>query len=42
VVARGNHDRDLGLHPAYTLGALADRNHVAARDFSALTPPHRR
>jgi 3',5'-cyclic-AMP phosphodiesterase len=28
----------LGLYPAYTLGALTDRNHVAARDFSALTP----
>jgi 3',5'-cyclic-AMP phosphodiesterase len=27
----------LGLYPAYTLGALADRNHVAARDFSSLT-----
>jgi 3',5'-cyclic-AMP phosphodiesterase len=26
----------LGLYPAYTLGALTDRNHVAARDFSAL------
>jgi 3',5'-cyclic-AMP phosphodiesterase len=29
----------LGLYPAYTLGALADRNHVADRDFSALTSP---
>lgn len=28
----------LGLYPAYTLGALTDRNHVAARNFSALTP----
>jgi hypothetical protein len=28
----------LGLYPAYTLGALADRNRVAARDFSALHP----
>jgi 3',5'-cyclic-AMP phosphodiesterase len=28
----------LGLYPAYALGALADRSHVAARDFSALTP----
>lgn len=26
----------LGLYPAYTLGGLADRNHVVARDFSAL------
>jgi 3',5'-cyclic-AMP phosphodiesterase len=26
----------LGLYPAYTLGALSDRNHVAARDFSGL------
>ncbi|MBO0701157.1 MAG: metallophosphoesterase, partial [Zavarzinella sp.] len=25
-----------GLYPAYTLGGLADRNHVVARDFSAL------
>jgi 3',5'-cyclic-AMP phosphodiesterase len=32
----------LGLYPAYTLGALTDRNHVAARDFSALTPLRRR
>ena len=28
----------LGLHPAYALGTLADRNHVVDRDFSALTP----
>jgi 3',5'-cyclic-AMP phosphodiesterase len=28
----------LGLYPAYTLGALTDRNRVAARNFSALTP----
>jgi 3',5'-cyclic-AMP phosphodiesterase len=28
----------LGLYPAYTLGALTDRNRVAARDFSALSP----
>jgi Icc protein len=26
----------LGLYPAYTLGTTADRNHVVARDFSAL------
>jgi hypothetical protein len=26
----------LGLYPAYTLGTLADRNHVVARDFSGL------
>lgn len=32
----------LGLYPAYTLGALTDRNHVATRDFSALTPLPRR
>jgi Icc protein len=32
----------LGLYPAYTLGALTDRNHVAARNFSALTPLPRR
>jgi len=25
-----------GLYPAYTLGGLADRNHVVARDFSGL------
>jgi len=31
----------LGLYPAYTLGALTDRNHVAARNFSALTTPPR-
>jgi 3',5'-cyclic-AMP phosphodiesterase len=32
----------LGLYPAYTLGALTDRNRVAARNFSALTPlPYR-
>ena len=31
----------LGLYPAYTLGALTDRNHVAARNFSTLTAPHR-
>jgi 3',5'-cyclic-AMP phosphodiesterase len=29
----------LGLYPAYTLGALTDRNHAAARNFSALTSP---
>jgi Icc protein len=29
----------LGLYPAYTLGSLADRNHVVARDFSALSAP---
>jgi 3',5'-cyclic-AMP phosphodiesterase len=28
----------LGLYPAYALGTLADRNHVADRDFSALVP----
>jgi Icc protein len=27
----------LGLYPAYTLGTLEDRNHVAVRDFSGLT-----
>jgi len=32
----------LGLYPAYTLGTLADRNHVVARDFSALGPAPRR
>jgi Icc protein len=26
----------LGLYPAYTLGSIADRNHVVSRDFSAL------
>lgn len=26
----------LGLYPAYTLGSVADRNHVVSRDFSAL------
>jgi 3',5'-cyclic-AMP phosphodiesterase len=26
----------LGLYPAYTLGSVADRNHVVARDFSSL------
>ncbi|HEY1705805.1 MAG TPA: metallophosphoesterase family protein [Trebonia sp.] len=31
----------LGLYPSYTLGALTDRNHVASRDFSALTRPAR-
>lgn len=28
----------LGLYPAYTIGSLADRNHVVERDFAALTP----
>jgi hypothetical protein len=32
----------LGLYPAYTLGTVADRNHVVARDFSALGPAPRR
>jgi hypothetical protein len=33
----------LGLYPAYTLGSLADRNHVVERDFAALSPlPARR
>ncbi len=32
----------LGLYPAYTLGTLADRNHVASRNFFAFTPPRRR
>jgi hypothetical protein len=34
----------LGLYPAYTLGTLTDRNHVVARDFTALSPlpGHRR
>jgi Icc protein len=27
----------LGLYPAYTLGTIADRNHVVRRDFSALS-----
>jgi 3',5'-cyclic-AMP phosphodiesterase len=27
----------LGLYPAYTLGTLADRNHVVSRDFSGLS-----
>ncbi|HUC23653.1 MAG TPA: metallophosphoesterase family protein [Streptosporangiaceae bacterium] len=27
----------LGLYPAYTLGTLADRNHVVNRDFSGLS-----
>jgi 3',5'-cyclic-AMP phosphodiesterase len=31
----------LGLYPAYTLGALTDRNRVAVLDFSALTPVRR-
>ena len=26
-----------GLHPAYALGRLADRNHVVSRDFAALS-----
>jgi len=32
----------LGLYPACTLGALADRKHVAARNFSALAAPRAR
>ncbi|HEY3873069.1 MAG TPA: hypothetical protein VGM10_32225, partial [Actinocrinis sp.] len=34
----------LGLYPAYMLGALTDRNHVASRDFSRLSavPPRGR
>lgn len=36
----------LGLYPAYTLGSLADRNHVVSRDLSGLSrasvPPPRR
>jgi Icc protein len=30
----------LGLYPAYTLGSLADRNHVVVRDFATLRPPN--
>jgi 3',5'-cyclic-AMP phosphodiesterase len=29
----------LGLYPAYTIGSLTDRNHVVARDLTALQPP---
>jgi hypothetical protein len=32
----------LGLYPAYTLGALTDRNRVARRNFFELTPLPRR
>jgi hypothetical protein len=32
----------LGLYPAYTLGALTDRNRAAVRNFSALTSLPRR